>query len=70
MEEIREKDYNLTPASYVGVVPIEEDKEPFDEKMKRLIKKLYNIIEESKNLDEENKQQLNEMGCNQDFKEE
>ena len=70
LEEIREKDYNLTPASYVGVVPIEEDKEPFDEKMKRLIKKLYNVIDESQKLDEEIKHQLNEMGWNQDFKEE
>ena len=68
--EIREKDYNLTPASYVGVVPIEEDTEPFDEKMKRLTKKLYNVIDESQKLDEEIKHQLNEMGWNQDFKEE
>ena len=70
LEEIREKDYNLTPASYVGVVPIEEDTEPFDEKMKRLTKKLYNVIDESQKLDEEIKHQLNEMGWNQDFKEE
>ena len=70
LEEIREKDYNLAPASYVGVVPIEEDTEPFNEKMKRLTKKLYKVIDESQKLDEEIKHQLNEMGWNQDFKEE
>ena len=38
--------------------------------MLNLIKKLYNVIDESQKLDEEIKHQLNEMGWNQDFKEE
>lgn len=70
IKEIREKDYNLTPASYVGVVPIEEDTEPFEEKMKRLTKKLYEVMDDSRKLDDEIKLQLNEMGWNQNFKEE
>ena len=38
LEEIREKDYNLTPASYVGLVPNIQDDEPYEEKMPRIMK--------------------------------
>ena len=51
LEEIREKDYNLAPASYVGVVPVEEDTEPYQVKMKKLTQSLYKIMEESKEID-------------------
>ena len=52
MEEIREKDYNLTPASYVGISQIEEnDEESFDIKMNRLMKELSEIYEKSKEID-------------------
>ena len=36
VEEIREHGHMLTPGRYVGAKPIEDDGEPFDEKMKRL----------------------------------
>jgi len=64
LEEIRAKDYNLTPASYVGVAPIEEDDEPFEKKMDRLTKKLAQIMIDSKHLDKEVIKQLNKIGWN------
>ncbi len=36
----REQDYVLTPGRYVGIADIEEDSEPFEEKMDILIKEL------------------------------
>jgi len=62
LEEIRAKDYNLTPASYVGVAPIEEDGEPFKKKMERLTSQLSAIMEESEELDIEIRKQLNYLG--------
>lgn len=53
LEEIKAKDYNLTPASYVGIVPIEVDTEPFEKKMERLTKQLSLIKEKSQKLDKE-----------------
>ena len=52
LEEIREKDYNLTPASYVGIAPVEEDTEPFDDKISRLVQELELIVKESQSLDQ------------------
>ncbi|MEE4577417.1 class I SAM-dependent DNA methyltransferase [Paenibacillus polymyxa] len=62
LKEIEEKDYNLTPASYVGIAPIEEDVEPFEAKMDRLTKQLSSITAESKILDDEIKKQLSTIG--------
>ena len=62
LEEIREKDYNLTPASYVGIPQVEENNEPFDQKMEKLLNKLKNISEDSKELDEEIHKQLLNIG--------
>lgn len=62
LEEVREKDYNLTPASYVGVAPKEEDTEPFDIKMERLTKHLAAIMVESRELDKEVEKQLGIVG--------
>ena len=39
-EEILKHDYVLTPGRYVGAAPQEEDDEPFDEKMRRLVGQL------------------------------
>ncbi|NLI59547.1 MAG: N-6 DNA methylase, partial [Clostridium sp.] len=62
LKEIRAKDYNLTPASYVGVAHIEVDVEPFEEKMERLTKQLSNIRKESRRLDESISVQLLKYG--------
>lgn len=61
LEEIRAKDYNLTPASYVGVAPVEEDIEPFEEKMDRLTKQLTVIMTKSRELDREIHRQLHKI---------
>lgn len=36
IEDIAKQDYILTPGRYVGIADVEEDDEPFDDKMKRL----------------------------------
>ena len=64
MEEIREKDYNLAPSSYVGVVPIKEDQEPFDVKMERLTGDLFRIMAESREIDKEILASLDRIGWN------
>jgi len=62
LEEIKAKDYNLTPASYVGVAPVAKDTEPFEEKMDRLINQLSAIRAKSKELDKEIEKQLASIG--------
>ncbi len=62
LEEVRGKDYNLAPASYVGVVPRKENQEPFDVKMEKLTKDLFRIMKESRDIDEEILASLSSMG--------
>jgi len=50
MEEIVGHDYVLTPGRYVGAEPIEDDDEPFEEKMKRLSEHLEEQFAESSRL--------------------
>ncbi|NPA30645.1 MAG: SAM-dependent DNA methyltransferase [Chloroflexi bacterium] len=52
LEKIREHNYILTPGRYVGVPPQEEDDEPFEEKMARLVAELRQQQEEARRLDE------------------
>ena len=35
-EDIKKQDYILTPGRYVGIEELEDDGEPFEDKMKRL----------------------------------
>ena len=51
IEEVRKHDHVLTPGLYVGVEVQEEDTEPFDEKMKRLVKELREQQEKGEELD-------------------
>ena len=60
--EIAKHDYILTPGRYVGIKEQEEDKEPFDEKMKRLTGELSGLFEESHNLEAEIRKQLKSIG--------
>ena len=62
LEEIREKDYNLTPSSYVGVAPVISNSEPFDEKMKRLTTDLISIRRCSMEIDKVLLNQLEKYG--------
>ena len=52
LEEIRKHNFVLTPGRYVGVPPQEEDDEPFEEKMARLVAELRAQQEEARRLDE------------------
>ena len=60
--EIAKHDYILTPGRYVGIKEQEEDKEPFDEKMKRLTCELSGLFEESHKLETEIRKQLKSIG--------
>lgn len=60
--EIAKNDYILTPGRYVGIKEQEEDKEPFDEKMKRLTGELSELFEESHKLETEIRKQLKGIG--------
>lgn len=51
LEEIRAQGYVLTPGRYVGAAELEEDDEPFEQKMERLTKELEAQFEESDTLE-------------------
>ena len=51
IEEMRDLAYVLTPGRYVGAEDIEDDDEPFDEKMKRLTAKLKEQFAEGAKLE-------------------
>jgi type I restriction enzyme M protein len=62
LDKIRKQDYILTPGRYVGIADVEEDLEPFEEKMERLAKELSEQFKKSKELEERIKNNLNELG--------
>lgn len=62
LEEIRSHGYVLTPGRYVGAEDIEDDGEPFNEKMKRLVSQLEEQFTESTRLEAVIKRNLRELG--------
>ncbi len=62
LEEIKEKDYALTPGRYVGIEEEEDVGIPFEEKMLKLTKELNEQFEESKKLEQEIKDVLGAIG--------
>ena len=62
LEEIREHGYTLTPGRYVGAEAMEDDGEPFEEKMKRLMATLQQQTEEAEKLDDAITASLKEFG--------
>jgi len=62
IEEIHEHGYVLTPGRYVGVEPQEEDTEPFNDKMKRLVAELQEQQAEGTRLDEAIRANLDILG--------
>lgn len=62
IEEIRGHEYILTPGRYVGIEEVEDDGEPFDEKMTRLTGELAEMFAKSHKLEEEIKQRLGAIG--------
>ena len=62
IDEIKEHDYILTPGRYVGIEEVEDDGEPFEEKMERLTNTLANKFKKSRELEEEIRKQLGGIG--------
>jgi len=60
--EIAEHGHVLTPGRYVGAEEIEDDGEPFEEKMKRLVGELGEQFEESAQLEKAIKKNLSGLG--------
>ena len=52
----------LTPGRYVGAEEVEDDGEPFDDKMRRLVGELGDQFEESQRLEEAIKSNLEALG--------
>lgn len=61
-EDIAKQDFVLTPGRYVGVADVEEDGEPFEEKMARLTGELSELFAESRKAEEEIRKQLASIG--------
>jgi type I restriction enzyme M protein len=62
LEEIASHGYVLTPGRYVGAEELEDDDEPFEEKMERLTKKLDAQFEESAKLEAAIRENLKALG--------
>jgi type I restriction enzyme M protein len=61
-EEITSHQFVLTPGRYVGAEEIEEDGEPFDAKMKRLVEKLEEQFVEGAKFEKEIRKNLRGLG--------
>jgi type I restriction enzyme M protein len=62
LEEIQEHEHILAPGRYVGVEDVEEDGDPFDEKMERLTSELAELFSKSRHLEEEIRKNLGVIG--------
>jgi len=62
LEEIQKHGFVLTPGRYVGAEEVEDDGEPFEEKMKRLTATLRQQMEEGKKLDRAIEKNLESLG--------
>ena len=62
LEEIKKQDYILTPGRYVGIEEQKDDREPFEEKMKRLTSELSDMFDKSHKLEEEIRKKLGAIG--------
>lgn len=62
LEEVREHQYILTPGRYVGIEEVEDDGEPFEDKMTRLTGELAELFAKSHQLEDEIKQRLGAIG--------
>ena len=62
LDEIRKHGHVLTPGRYVGAEAVEDDGEPFDEKMRRLAATLRQQQAEAAKLDAAIAANLKELG--------
>ena len=58
LEDIKQHDFVLTPGRYVGIEEVEDDGEPFEEKMERLTTELYEQFAKSRELEEKIRESL------------
>ena len=61
LKEIKDQGYVLTPGRYVGATDLEEDDEPFEEKMRRLTKELNEQFEEGDRLEKQIRNNLEKL---------
>ena len=52
LQEIEKQDFILTPGRYVGIEEVEDDGEPFEEKMTRLTSELSDMFSKSHELED------------------
>ena len=62
LNEIEKHEYILTPGRYVGIEEVEDDGEPFEEKMTRLTSELSDMFKKSRELEEEIRKKLGAIG--------
>lgn len=62
IKEIEDNNFVLTPGRYVGLEELEDDGEPYEEKMERLTSELGELLSESHRLEEEIREQLGGIG--------
>jgi len=62
LEDIAKHDYILTPGRYVGIEELEDDGEPFEEKMARLTGELSEMFKRSRELEDEIRERLGAIG--------
>ena len=62
LAEVQEHEYILTPGRYVGIEEVEEDSEPFEDKMARLTSELAEQFAKSRQLEDEIRKRLGGIG--------
>lgn len=62
LQEIEKQDFILTPGRYVGIEEVEDDGEPFEEKMTRLTSELSEMFAKSHELEDEIRKKLGAIG--------
>ena len=62
LQEIEKQDFILTPGRYVGIEEVEDDGEPFEEKMTRLTSELSDMFAKAHELEEEIRKKLGAIG--------
>jgi len=62
LDDIRKHNYILTPGRYVGAAEVEDDGVPFEEKMPKLVARLYEQFHEADRLEKAIKENLKGLG--------
>jgi type I restriction enzyme M protein len=62
LDEVKKHEYILTPGRYVGLEDVEDDGEPFEEKMTRLTTEISEQFAKSKTLEGDIRRMLGEIG--------